>query len=589
MLILILFSFLAGVVTILSPCILPVLPIVLSGSLGGGKKRPLGIVTGFILSFTFFTLFLTALVRALGVPAEALRNFSIFIIFVFGISLLIPKFQLILEQLFAKLSNLAPVAKGKSGFFGGLVIGVSIGLIWTPCVGPILGSVISLALTGSVTGTAFLITLSYSLGTGIPMLAIVYGGRRLLNRVPWLLKNTAKIQKVFGVIMILTAIAIYFNFDRTFQAYILTKFPNYGTGLTKLEQKDVVENELNRLDSEINDEDMGKPMFDVISDMGSAPELIPGGIWLNTSASSVQDLPELAKKGMALASLKGKVVLVDFWTYTCINCIRTLPYLKSWHEKYADDGLVIIGVHTPEFEFEKNADNVGKAVSDFGLKYPIMQDNNYSTWRAYNNHYWPAKYLINSQGKIVYTHFGEGDYDETESVIQKLLQESGKSVNRIINNPTYQVTSRTPETYLGYSRMQNFATPYQVMPDKKYNYNSPELLSLNSFGFTGEWIIGSEYSQPSQGAYLLMEFEASEVFLVMRPLQNEQGRLKVYLDGKLLDDTASFGAGEDVQNGQVIIDTDRLYKLVHTDAPGRHTLKLEFLDSNVETYAFTFG
>nr|AKQ03468.1 DipZ protein [uncultured Microgenomates bacterium Rifle_16ft_4_minimus_38077] len=589
MLILIAFSFLAGIVTILSPCILPIAPIILSSSLGGGRRRPLGVVTGFILSFSVFTLFLTSLVRAVGISPEVLRSISIIIIFVFGASLLIPKFQIHLERLFTKLASLTPNVSEKSGFSGGLLIGVSVGLLWTPCVGPILGSVISLALTGTVTKVALLITLSYSVGTAIPMLAIVYGGRSLLNRVPWLLRNTAKIQKIFGIIMILTAIAIYFNIDRNFQAYILDKFPNYGVGLTKLEDNKQVKDQIGRLEEEeeLRKEDMGKPMFELIEDMGRAPEIIPGGQWFNTSASSVQDLPELAEKRMALESLRGKVVLIDFWTYTCINCIRTIPYLNSWHEKYSDNGLVIIGVHTPEFEFEKSAKNVAQAIADFEIKYPVVQDNNYATWRAYDNRYWPAKYLINKDGRISYTHFGEGAYDKTEEIIQSLLAEAGNEINEEIDNPTYSIFSRTPELYLGYSRMQYFATPYQLIPDKKYIYSSPEMIARNNFAFTGEWEVGSEYSMPSAGATLSVEFEAKDVFLVMRPKIGEIGRLKVYLDGKSIENQDA--KGEDVETDEVVVDSDRLYKLIHLESPGQHNLRLEFQDSNLEVYAFTFG
>src|SRR3990172_2867947 len=380
MILLILFAFLAGVVTILSPCILPILPVVLSSSLTGGKKRPLGVVAGFIISFTFFTLFLSLIVKSLGIPADFLRSFSIIVIALFGIGLLLPNFQALLERLFTTFSRFSPKLNQNSGFSGGLLIGASIGLIWTPCVGPILASIISLAITGSVSGQAALITFSYSLGTAIPMLAIVYGGRNLLNKVPWLTRNTVKIQKAFGVLMILTALAIFFNLDRKFQTFILDKFPNYGTGLTSFEDNETIRRALDRLDGgEVSEEDMGKPTFNLLDDSGvNAPELIPGGDWFNT-------------KPLTLKELRGKVVMVDFWTYTCINCIRTLPYLRDWYEKYADKGLVIIGVHTPEFEFEKSPENVQKAIEDFEIKYPVMQDNNYATWRVYDNYYWPAK------------------------------------------------------------------------------------------------------------------------------------------------------------------------------------------------------
>ncbi len=575
MILLILFAFLAGVVTILSPCILPILPVILSSSLTGSKKRPLGVVTGFIISFTFFTLFLSLIVKSLGIPAGALRSFSIIIILIFGLGLLLPNFQALLERFFTYFSRFSPKLKEDSGFVGGVLIGASIGLVWTPCVGPILASIISLAITGSVSGQAALITFSYSLGTAIPMLAIVYGGRNLLNKVPWLTRNTVKIQKAFGVLMILTALAIFFNIDRKFQTFILDKFPNYGTGLTSFEDNETIRRALDRLDGgEVSEEDMGKPTFNLLDDSGvNAPELIPGGDWFNT-------------KPLTLKELRGKVVMVDFWTYTCINCIRTLPYLRDWYEKYADKGLVIIGVHTPEFEFEKSPENVQKAIEDFEIKYPVMQDNNYATWRVYDNHYWPAKYIVDKNGKIRYTHFGEGEYDETEEVIQALLAETGVEIKEGVNNPKYQITTRTPELYLGYGRMGYFATPNELARDEKKTYELPEDLVINHFALSGDWQIEEEGSMPFSGSTLVLAFESKDVFLVMRPKGKTEGKVRVTLDDKLL---TGSNAGDDVKDGVVSVDIDRLYKLVKLDKPGQHVLKLEFLDSNLELYAFTFG
>lgn len=574
MILLLAFAFLGGVVTILSPCILPILPVVLSGSLTGGKKRPLGVVAGFILSFTFFTLFLSLIVKSLGVSADVLRSFSIVVILLFGLGLLLPNFQKILERFFTIFSKFSPKLKEDSGFWGGVVVGVAIGLVWTPCVGPILASVISLAITGSVSGQAIVITFAYSLGTAIPMLAIVYGGKNLLNRVPWLTQNTLKIQMAFGFLMILTTLAIFFNLDRRFQTYILDKFPNYGIGLTSFEDNETVRRALENLNgSGVSEKDMGKPSFNLNDAMITAPELIPGGEWFNSDP-------------LKLSELRGKVVMVDFWTYTCINCIRTLPYLRNWHEKYADKGLVIIGVHTPEFEFEKDAANVQKAIKDFDLKYPVMQDNNFATWRAYDNHYWPAKYLVDKNGKIRYTHFGEGEYDETEEVIQALLAETGVEISEAINNPKYTITTRTQELYLGYGRMGYFATPEQLANDKKKIYKLPEDLVLHHFALNGSWQIEEERSMAFQGSALVLAFEAKDVFLVMRPKGSDNGRVKVYLDDRLLDGDR---AGEDVKRGGITVDADRLYKLVKLDNAGQHVLKLEFLDSNLEIYAFTFG
>lgn len=577
MLILILFSFFAGIVTILSPCILPILPIVLSGGITGGSKRPLGVVTGFVVSFTFFTLFLSALVRATGISADSLRFVSVIVVAAFGVSLLVPSFLRLTEVWFSKLARLASTASQKTGnqpdFVAGLFIGVSLGLVWTPCVGPILASIITLAATSQVTGQAVAITLAYSIGTALPLLAIVRGGRSMLIKHPRLIANSANIQKTFGVLMILTALAIYTNQDRKFQAYVLEAFPQYGAGLIQLEDNAFVRNALKAFQREpIDETKLGKPMFDMLtSDLGTGPELIPGGEWFNSDP-------------LTLASLRGKVVLIDFWTYTCINCIRTLPYLKAWHEKYKDKGLVIIGVHTPEFEFEKNPENVAQAIEDFALPYAVMQDNTYATWTAYRNRYWPAKYLIDKNGRIRYTHFGEGAYDETEKVIQELLSEAGATVNESINNPSYLVRTRTPELYLGYSRIDGLISPERLVRSQPSGYTIPTTIPLNSFAYGGTWTVGDEYAMPARGAKLVLHFDATEVFLVMRP-KNGSGKVRVALDGKIV----SSQAGADVKDGAVIVESDRLYKLIKLSSPGAHILELEFVDDNVELYAFTFG
>lgn len=510
MIILILFAFLAGIVTILSPCILPILPIILSSSGAGqktGSARPLGIVTGFVLSFTFFTLFLSTIVKLTGIPADSLRLVSIVIIGGFGLAFLFPRFQSYLEIIFSRLSQFAPKGKAQPGFLPGLWVGVSLGLLWIPCVGPILASVISLAIAGTVTTQALSITLAYSIGTAIPMFIIMKGGQKYLRRFP---------QKIFGVIMILTAIAIYLNLDRQFQTYILNKFPGYGRGLTRFEENAPLQKRLTRPPET------------------KAPEIISGGDWFNSDP-------------LTLEQLRGQVVLIDFWTYSCINCQRTFPYLKSWWAKYRDKGLVIIGVHSPEFEFEKDPDNLRQAIADFGLTYPVVQDNNFATWRAYNNRYWPAKYLIDKDGRIRYTHFGEGDYDETEIMIQKLL-----SVTQAVDNPDYSIDSRMPETYLGSQR------------GRPNDYLS----------FEGNWVTAEEYSEAGNGAKLKLNFEAKDVFLVMNPV-DEPATVKIILGGQEIN--------------EIIVASDSLYQLVKLPQPGKHTLELVFPDGGVRAYAFTFG
>ncbi|OGH23894.1 MAG: hypothetical protein A2698_01680 [Candidatus Levybacteria bacterium RIFCSPHIGHO2_01_FULL_42_15] len=574
MIILVLFAFLAGVITILSPCILPILPIVLSGSLTGDAKRPFGVIVGFIASFTFFTLFLASIVKATGVSADLLRTISVFIVLGFGISLLIPKAQVLMERLFTTLANRQSSTTQRTGFSGGIFLGISLGIVWAPCVGPILASIITLAIVSKVNFETFLITLAYSVGTAIPMLAVIWGGRSLLQKHPWLLRNSAKIQKIFGIFMIVTALAIFTNTDRKFQAFILEKFPLYGTNLTRFEDVPLVKDQLEKLEQKSDDDRKeGKTITDMFGGSVSAPDFIAGGQWFNSEPLSIKNL-------------RGKVILVDFWTYTCINCIRTLPYLKAWHQKYSDKGLVIIGVHTPEFEFEKNPQNVEKAIKDFGIEYPVMQDNEYATWRVYANRYWPAKYFIDKNGKIRSSHFGEGAYDESEKMIQDLLAEAGSEVTDIaINNPLYQIGAKTPELYLGYERMGYLVESQRVSKNQYQMYAAPPSLPLHRFAFVGSWKIEKERAMPKKGASLSLHFEAKDVFLVMRS-QASASKVRVLLNEKPVDQKIQ---GEDIKNGVVTVSDDRLYKLIRLSSSGSHVLTLEFLDDGIELYASTFG
>lgn len=570
MFVLIIFAFLAGIVTILSPCVLPVLPIVLSGTVGGGKRKPFGIVIGFILSFTFFTLALSSIVHSAGISADALRTVSVIVISFFGLSLILPQFQILVERFFSRFANLT---SGKSdmnaGVWSGVLTGFSLGLIWTPCVGPILASVITLAASSSVSFATFLITFAYAFGTAIPMFFIMFSGRLLFQKVPWLLPNSAKIQKIFGVLMVVTAVGIFFNFDRQFQTYVLHAFPQYGSGLTKIETNQLVTNALDHLNqnpSRLQNEDQ-YPL---------APEFIPGGEWINTPPLTLQNL-------------KGKVVLVDFWTYTCINCIRTLPYTKAWYEKYKDQGFVLVGVHSPEFEFEKNVDNVKKAVKDFGITYPVMQDNNFATWKAYNNRYWPAEYLIDAQGRVRHTHFGEGEYDETEKAIQELLEEAGKTVNSSMVSGSEQTPTgpQSPETYLGSGRMEYYY-PSQKLPVGSKNFVLSGSLPEDTFDLGGSWRIEKEHSVTAVGSSIEYNFSANKVFLVLRPgMSGGQGKVRIMIDGKKVDGT---NQGSDVIDGTVTVNNDKLYNLIDLkNKSGRHILHLDFDTSGIEVFAFTFG
>ena len=406
MIILVFFAFLSGIVTILSPCILPILPIVLSGSVGG-KRKPLGVITGFILSFSIFTLLLTALVQLLQIPPDALRILAIILIILFGLIMLIPRLRNYFELITSKLTNRKQSKSSSTGFIGGLIVGFSLGLVWTPCVGPIMASVISLAITQTVDGGAVLIILAYSLGTSIPMLAIMAGGRSLIKRFPLLTKNPEKIQKFFGILMIVVGLSMVFGLDRQFQSAVLDIFPQYGAGLTVFENIEPVQNAINKRTAPSSFD--VEPQKGKLGDYGMASEIVTKGVWFNTEGQS-----------LTMEELRGKVVLIDFWTYSCINCVRTIPHLSSWYEAYKDEGLVIIGVHSPEFTFERDADNVQKAMKELGVNWPVVLDNDFKQWQAYSNRYWPAKYFIDRTGRIRYFHFGEGEYDTSEEVIRKL-------------------------------------------------------------------------------------------------------------------------------------------------------------------------
>lgn len=559
MLILILFAFIGGIVTILSPCILPILPIILSSSATGGKQKPYGIVIGFILSFTFFTLFLTSIVNATGLSADLLRNISVIILILFGLVLLLPSIQAKAEKLFSILANHAPRSSQRHGFGGGIIIGLSLGLLWTPCVGPILAGVISLALTGSVTSSALLITLAYSLGTTMPMLAIMYGGRQLLQKVPWLLNNSSKIQKIFGVIMVITALAIFFNYDRKFQSYILEKFPNYGTILTSLENNDLIKQNLNSI------MDTTPKSIEQTEEQKKAPSLIPGGQWLNSQPLSLDEL-------------RGKVVLLDFMTYSCINCIRTFPYLQAWHEKYQSQGLAVIGIHTPEFEFEKNPTNVQKALNDFGISFAIMQDNNYATWLAYDNHYWPHTFLINTKGQIVYEHIGEGNYDVTENKIQELLTEANLGSNLDKTNiadklKADDIQSRSPEVYFGSARNE-FLTNGQSQLTGLQSFKAPKEIELNSLYLVGDWLVQSEYaSNVSSGAKIIFKYSARKAYIVAGA--DKELTIKIRQDGQDLK--------------TMLVQEKKLYQLTDNGTLETHTLEIEIPEGSLDAFTFTFG
>jgi len=580
MAILILFSVLSGVVTVLSPCVLPVLPIVLSSSASKGKRRPLGVISGLILSFSLFTLAISQIVRVLGLSANTLRLVAVSVIGLLGVSMIIPKFTEWIEKALSFIPNLVKDGhKEGNGFWPGFLTGLSLGLVWAPCAGPILASVTALAATQEVSFASVIVVVSYAIGSGIPLLGIAYGGRTLINKVPFLSKNLGKVQKGFGVVMILTAVLIALNMDVLVTTWLTDALPGgLSRALTALETSDAVTEQLDAISGREDQPAYFTVETDVQADeplpvLGVAPEITGINNWLNSEA-------------LTLADLRGKVVIVDFWTYSCINCVRTLPYLTDWHDKYAEDGLVILGVHTPEFEFEKDTKNVADALDRFGIEYPVAQDNDYKTWRAYSNRYWPAKYIVDADGNLRYYHFGEGEYEETELVIQKLLAEIGvdSSENLTEKIDKNYSTDQTPETYLGYGRQVAFASPENAASQASSTYSIPEELALHKFALEGDWTINREHIRAdASGVELKLHFFAKDVYLVMdsdQPLQVRIDLLSPAVENRSPDLDASSA---------VTVDEARLYHLVSLDEAREGEVVLTFESAGIEAFAFTFG
>jgi thiol-disulfide isomerase/thioredoxin len=420
----------------------------------------------------------------------------------------------------------------------------------------------------------FLVTLAYIAGVGVPLFIFAYASQRIILRAKQLNKYASRVQQVFGVIMILATVAIYTNYDQTLQLQLIAKFPVLGTVVNGFENSKLVTSQLALLKNQ--------PPAIVIDNNGlfntnmPAPDFVGINKWLNTN------------KPVTITSLKGKVVLVDFWTYTCINCIRTLPHVTTWYDKYRQDGFVVIGVHTPEFQFEQDTGNVRSAIQTDNIHYPVAQDNQYATWNNYNNQYWPAEYLIDQNGNIRRTDFGEGNYDQMELAIQTLLKENGKKVTDKLSNLTNN-TSNTDislETYLGSNRMQYYF-PNGSLSSGTQTFSLSNNISQNTFSYGGVWTINSDYAVSGENGAINYNFIAGKVYIILRPSRAKINTVKVYLDGQVIDPSV---AGTDVNSGIVNVDSDRLYNLVNLHGrTENHILKLEFQTPGIQVYTFTFG
>lgn len=591
MVVLLFFAFLSGLVTILAPCIWPLLPVIFSASALGGRGKPLGITLGICLSFAVFTLSVSYLVRLFNFDPNILRLLAVGVIGFLGLSLVIPWLSARVEAGLGQVGGKLHLESGeRSGFGGGLISGLALGIVWSPCAGPILATIATLAVTRAVGWQIVLVTVVYVIGVGIPLFLLTRASNSFFNRARSLNKYTGRIQQGFGVLMIAAAILMYSNYDKVFSAKLLDLIPSYSVLLTNLENNPGVQKELNYLrgGNQKAQQLVGKAVsggnMNILPDFGPAPEFTGIIGWLNTETSP------------SLQSLRGKVVLVDFWTYTCINCIRTLPYVTGWYEKYKDQGFVVVGIHTPEFEFEKKTENVQMAIAKFGIHYPVALDNDYGTWNAYGNQYWPAEYLIDAKGHLRHTHFGEGNYVETELAIKNLLEEAGKTTdeNVIADTIPNQTPQRfiTPETYIGLARQGGFSSPEAAKAGEQ-NYSLPATVPSDSFAFDGKWNLTSSAAVTENGSNLVLHFKADKVFLVAGPANltagqgQKTGQIKVFIDGI---PAGGETAGKDVFGGVVNVNREDTYELI--DLRGRygdHLLRLEFSTPGMFVYVFTFG
>jgi cytochrome c biogenesis protein CcdA/thiol-disulfide isomerase/thioredoxin len=643
-----LLAYIGGVLTILSPCILPVLPFVFARADQPFLRRGLPLLLGMAATFAVIAT-LAAVGGGWAVQAnEYGRDAAISLLALFGVTLLFPELSDRLTRplvaLGGRLSESADRNEHAGSVWPSLLLGVATGLLWAPCAGPVLGLILTgAALQGANVQTTLLL-LAYAAGAATSLaLALLVGGRvfaamkRSLGAGEW-------IRRGLGAAVLVAVVAIALGLDTGFLTQIslantasleqslVDRFHPAGGKVDATPSSSVVMAgggammmSGNAPTMAMNGTPAGKkdaePQSSVVSAGGgammsaNAPTMAmnanPAAMMKAAPAAAAAEnlpvegsLPPLSgavewlnSPPLTAESLKGKVVLVDFWTYSCINCLRSIPYVRAWAEKYKDQGLVVIGVHAPEFPFEKNIDNVKSAVARLKIDYPVAIDNDYAIWRAFNNEYWPADYFIDAEGRIRHHYFGEGDYAESEKVIQQLLAEAGKG-NLPANVVSVSATGaeaasdeadvKSPETYIGYMRAENFASPGGAVSDAAHDYSVADL-KLNDWGLAGAWTVGGQYAtlDKKDGA-ISYRFHARDLHLVLGPgADGAPVHFRVTIDGAAPGE--SHGADVDA-NGEGVVTENRLYQLVRQTGPiVDRTFTIEFLDPDVQAYAFTFG
>jgi cytochrome c biogenesis protein CcdA/thiol-disulfide isomerase/thioredoxin len=595
MLLLMLFALIAGAGTAITPCVLPVLPALLSASAGGGRRRPLGIVVGLAVTFTIAIVALAQLVKGVGLPAGATRTLAIVVLIGFGAVLLIPELAERMQAPLSRLAKFGPRTRG-SGFVSGLGVGGALGFVCAPCAGPILAAVISVSAQSGTSARLIAVALSYAIGLSAVLGLFGLGGRAVLQRVRRRARGQV-VERTLGIVLVLTGLAMATNLDVRFEDALAkdTSLPAFLVDPTRaLENSHAVQARLAslRAPSQFAKRQSEQASLTPVAEqpgvaiagvktpplpkLGAAPPFTDNQRWFNTPGN----------RPLTLAGLRGHVVLVDFWTYTCINCIRTLPFLKGLYATYHRYGLQIVGVETPEFTFEQEASNVQQAIDADGLRYPVVQDNRYGTWNAYQNEFWPAEYLIDAQGQVRHTQFGEGDYKQDEAAVRELLYQAGAhDLPPPMTAKALMPSSGlgTPETYLNPQRQQGLAQPLSAGVHYYPGTDDPQ---LNQFGIRGTWKVTSQSVTPvSAGASITGRFQAQHVYLVMTSAGNVPRTARVLLDGHPI---AAKDAGADVHGASVTVRGQRLYSLVSFPTDEVATITID-VPPGVSAYDFTFG
>ena len=583
MLLLMVFALIAGAGTAITPCVLPVLPALLSASALGGRRRPLGIVLGLATTFTIAIVALAQLVKGVGLASGAARDVAIVALFAFGIVMLLPGVAARIQAPLSRLGRFGPRARG-SGFWSGLAVGGALGFVCAPCAGPILAAVTTVSASSGPSARVVAVAISYAVGLSAVMLVYGLAGR---GAVGWIRRFAGglAVERALAVVLIATGVVMATNLDVRFEEALArdVSLPAFLVDPTRsLENSSAVQNRLASLRrpspfAQRQAEAANIPMPETagvaipgvktppLPHLGAAPDFTNTQRWFNTPGG----------RPLALARLRGHVVLVDFWTYTCINCIRTLPFLKGLYATYHPYGLEIVGVETPEFTFEQQAGNVLEAIRSDGLRYPVVQDNVYGTWNAYGNEYWPAEYLIDASGQVRHYQFGEGHYKQSEAAVRALLYDAGVHDLPPPMTATAIMPSAglaTPETYLDDQRGVGFAQPLEAGTRYYPGLTKP---ALNEFALHGDWRVTDEFAAPtSPGASIEAGFQAAHVYLVLTSADNIPRRVQVLLDGH--------------PAGSVAVQQQQLYTLVSLPQAQFHTLTVD-IPQGVRAYDFTFG